>query len=55
MRSAAAVLALLQVPGLWACRAKVTIELKVKKLRAGGATLVGTRPYVALLLDEETE
>ena len=28
MRPAAAVLALLQVPGLWASRAKVTIELK---------------------------
>ena len=27
----------------------------LKKLRAGGATLVGTRPYVAPLLDEETE
>ena len=27
----------------------------LKKLRAGGATLVRTRPYVALLLDEETE
>ena len=27
----------------------------LRKLRAGGARLVGTRPYVAMLLDEERE
>ena len=26
----------------------------LKKLRAGGATLVGARPYVALVLNEES-
>ena len=27
----------------------------LKKLRAGGATLVGARPYVAMVLKEESE
>ena len=27
----------------------------LKKLRAGGATLVGARPYVAMVLKEEAE
>ena len=50
-----------------ACSAPVVIDLSdlsfadaegtmvLKKLRANGATLVGTRPYVAMLLEEESE
>ena len=50
-----------------ACPAPVVIDLSdlsfaddegatiLKKLRACGATLVGTRPYVAMVLEQEAE
>ena len=57
-----------ELMGVWErCSGPVIVDLSglsfaddegaatLKKMRAGGAKLVGTRPYVALLLGEEIE